>query len=396
MDGERRPNTTIGGPLASDSDYTTILNANRQRPLVQFRQASGMAVAQDESGKSRRNQNMAYDEKHTVRVSILVKALNEERLIARCLAAAVREARAVDGEVILVDSLSTDRTVEVARSFPVRIVQFARAGDRCCGAAVQLGYQFAAGEYLYVVDGDMELQPGFIECALALLEDEHEVAGVGGRLVDTQVNTTADERRSRAALRRSRRSDVDHLSGGGLYRRTAVESVGYLAHRWLPAFEEAELGFRLRAAGWRLIRVPELAVLHTGHSENDWGMMRRLWYGRRHHAAGLLLRSAIGHGWFGRAAFSQWPAFVTIGLHSAAVGGAILVAGALGSVPMQWVKLEALAWAGVWMTLAVKKRSFLRAGFAALNWHLITVATMIGACGRLGDPREPVAARELT
>ena len=44
-------------------------------------------------------------------VSILVKALNEEDKIERCLASAVREAADVGGEVILVDSMSTDATV---------------------------------------------------------------------------------------------------------------------------------------------------------------------------------------------------------------------------------------------------------------------------------------------
>ena len=88
------------------------------------------------------------------RVSLLVKALNEEAKIAACLDAAVREAATVSGEVILVDSLSTDRTVEIARGFPVRIIQFANATDCGCGAAVQLAYQYARSDFVYVLDGN--------------------------------------------------------------------------------------------------------------------------------------------------------------------------------------------------------------------------------------------------
>ena len=72
------------------------------------------------------------------KVTVLVKALDEEATIAACLEAAVREAAAVNGEVILVDSLSTDRTVAIAKRFPVRIVQFVDRDDRGCAAAVQL------------------------------------------------------------------------------------------------------------------------------------------------------------------------------------------------------------------------------------------------------------------
>ena len=220
--------------------------------------------------------------KATVRVSILIKALNEEARIGDCLAAAVREARSINGEVILVDSLSTDRTVEIASRYPVRIVQFFRLEDCGCGAAVQLGYQFAKGDYIYV----------------------------SGKLVDTHIRTAADARRAQTVGNLSERTEVDHLGGGGLYRGEAIESVGYLAHRWLPALEEAELGFRLHAAGWRLVRLPDVAVLHTGHAESSREMLRRLWRNRRAHAGGMFLRSAFRKAWWWLTVRNQWRYFL--------------------------------------------------------------------------------------
>ena len=46
------------------------------------------------------------------RVSIIIKALNEEKLIAETIESALRAVSRVGGEVILADSCSTDRTVE--------------------------------------------------------------------------------------------------------------------------------------------------------------------------------------------------------------------------------------------------------------------------------------------
>lgn len=330
------------------------------------------------------------------RVSILIKALNEEARIENCLAAAVREMRAVGGEVILVDSLSTDRTVELARSYPVRIVQFRHQEDRSCGAAVQLGYQFSAGEYIYVLDGDMELQIGFIRKALAVLEAEPDVAGVGGKIIDTRIRTPADARRAQTVGRLSERIEVDDLGGGGLYRREAIETVGYIAHRWLPAYEEAELGFRLRAAGWRLVRLPVAAVAHTGHYESSWGMVRRLWRNRRAHAAGMFLRSAYGKTWWWRTVQNQWHVVFTPAIHLVASGMAILLGSSLFGIIDTWLVLELSIWICLLAALSIKKRSLSLAVFSLINWHVLTVAALIGASGALADPNVPIEAREIT
>ncbi len=145
---------------------------------------------------------------------------------------------------------------------------------------------------------------------------------------------------------------MDELGGGGLYRREAIESVGYLAHRWLPAFEEAELGFRLRAAGWRLVRLPEAAVSHTGHVESSWGMVRRLWRNRRAHATGMFLRSAYRKAWWWRAVQYQWYVVFTPTIHLIVVGIAILLGGGFLDIAETWLALEL----GVWMCLLAGPR----------------------------------------
>ncbi len=57
-------------------------------------------------------------------VSIVIKALNEERHIAAAIESAIAalEGMRGDGEIILADSASTDRTVEIAANYPIKIV----------------------------------------------------------------------------------------------------------------------------------------------------------------------------------------------------------------------------------------------------------------------------------
>ena len=326
-------------------------------------------------------------------VTILIKALNEDQTIAACIEAALREGEAVDAEVVLVDSLSIDATLRKARHYAIRIVQFQHRADLGCGAAVQLGYQHARGDFVYVLDGDMVLQSGFLRRALDMLLQDEQLAGVGGKLLESQILTASDERRAQAAAQQKHPVFVDELGGGGLYRRSAIDSVRYLAHRWLPAFEEAELGMRLRTAGWRLLRLPTVAVIHTGHPENNFAMLRRLWNNRRAHAGGMLLRTALGTRWWWRACRKQWHVLLTLTIHlSAALAAGLLpTTGWLSG----FVILEAAAWLLLTSALAVRKRSLRTAAFSVLSWQFFCLAAVLGFGKSVPSPALPITSTTL-
>lgn len=332
---------------------------------------------------------------HAPRLSIVVKALNEERLIDACLRSAVSEAERFNGEVILVDSLSTDRTLQIASGYPIRIVQFESVSDRGCGAAMQLGYQFAEGDFVYLLDGDMALCPGFIEHALRYLEQFPDVAGVGGRLVDQQVNTAADRRRVAQYDSLQHEQDVQDLGGGGLYRRSAIEAVGYLAHRWLPACEESELGARLVSAGWRLVRLPCASVTHTGHKETTWQMLRRLWRNRRMHAYGMFLRSSSGKPWQWRAAKVARHVFVAPALYLLSILAAVVLSGFGVPVSESLLGCGLVIWLGVLALMALKKKDIVEAVYSIIAWHFYTVAALIGFFSPIGDPLAPISSRVI-
>lgn len=328
-------------------------------------------------------------------LSIIIKALNEEQNIAACIESAIAAVAGMDAEVIVVDSLSTDRTVEIARRYPVRIVQFVHRSECNCGAAVQLGYQFARGEYVYVLDGDMVLQADFIRSALTMLESAPHLAGVGGKLLDTRVTSPYDYRRLARAAALTQPVAVAELGGGGLYRRHAIRDVDYLGHRWLPAFEEVELGMRLRSAGWGLLRLPQVAVFHTGHAETGWRMLGRLWRNRRAHATGMLLRAALGKKWWWRALRKQKHIFVPAAGHFGSLGVAVVV-GPIYGYGIAFAAAEVAFWGPVIAGLTVKKGSLYLAAFSIVASHYFFCAAIVGCWKGLADPRLPIAARELT
>ena len=199
------------------------------------------------------------------RVSIIIKALNEENRIVAAVQSALATVETVGGEVVLADSCFTDNTVALAGAYPIRIVQLARAEQRCCGVGPQLGYQHCAGEYVYILDGDMEMLPGFLPQALDFTEAHPDIAGVGGQVVETNTTSLKYVGRVERGLSHMQAGFVDRLDMGGLYRRGAVEQAGYFSDSNLHSYEEFDLAVRLRAHGWKLQRINIDSVLYHGH-----------------------------------------------------------------------------------------------------------------------------------
>jgi len=105
-----------------------------------------------------------------LRYSLIIPAYNEERLLPRLLdsvevaRAAYAQADAV--EIIVADNMSTDRTVEIARTRGCRV---ASVEKRVIAAARNGGARVAQGEIVAFIDADSQVHPQtFVEIDRAL------------------------------------------------------------------------------------------------------------------------------------------------------------------------------------------------------------------------------------
>ncbi|AMJ62026.1 glycosyltransferase [Bosea sp. PAMC 26642] len=328
-----------------------------------------------------------------MKLTIGIKALNEERHIAAALGSAVEAAGAVGGEVILADSGSVDRTIEIAGRYPVRIVQLADPNERSCGAGAQLAFQHAQGEYFYLLDGDMVIEPGFLPAAIAFIEANPDVAGVGGHV--QEMHTQAQEFQIRAeSVRREANwlpGTVDRLDCGGLYRASAIREAGYFADRNLHAFEEFDLGARLRARGWKLARIDVPAVKHYGHAMDGYRLMWKRFRSGYSGATGEVLRGALGREHFklvlrdlghirnGIVVILWWVLLIALafapGLSPAGRLGLILAA---LLVPIGF--------------LSVRRRSIRLGLYSFVSWNAGAAGLIAGFFRKRVPPRQPLAS----
>ena len=193
-----------------------------------------------------------------VKISIIVPAFNEERLLGESLAqiksaASAFAQRGWDFELIVCDNNSTDRTAEIARAAGATIVfepvnQIARA--RNAGAAA------ATGDWLIFVDADSHPNAGlFAEVAAQISSGRCLAGGVTVRMDEKHLIAGFATWLWNCASRMGRL-----LAGSFIFCETAAfRKIGGFSNE-LFAAEELELSRRLRKLARQTNR--KIVILH--------------------------------------------------------------------------------------------------------------------------------------
>ncbi len=98
-----------------------------------------------------------------MKVSIIIPVYNEQRDIEACLSSLLAQNYS-DLEIIVVDDGSTDKTIKLAKKYPVKLFKQSHLG---AGPARNLGASHATGQILVFVDADMTFSSSFIKNLIA-------------------------------------------------------------------------------------------------------------------------------------------------------------------------------------------------------------------------------------
>jgi len=117
-----------------------------------------------------------------LRLSIVVAAHNEEKYITRCLEAIEGASEDIEHEIIVIGDRCTDRTVDEAKRFPVRIIEKDRANWRNSYAEnLEIGLGKADGAFVAIVDADIRIEPAYFKKVLAAFKGD--VVSISGRVL---------------------------------------------------------------------------------------------------------------------------------------------------------------------------------------------------------------------
>ena len=212
----------------------------------------------------------------SARADIVIPTWNRADLLARCLRA-LADLDEAPGRIVVVDNGSSDGTADMVRRDFSHVDLLELDANRGFSAAVNLGIARTDAPFVALLNNDAIVDPAWLSTAVDAF-----ASGVGS--VATSMVSAADPARLDSAgvqfrwaagprdLERghpanehgTRREVFGACAGAAIYRREALETVGLFAAEFFAYFEDVDLAWRLRLAGWTAIHEPRSRVSHIG------------------------------------------------------------------------------------------------------------------------------------
>lgn len=213
-------------------------------------------------------------------VSVVVLTKDEAANVAECLGAVVSQLRASD-EIVVIDSASRDRTVEIvedlSRSSPGVIRMLASSENLSFGAARNTGIQLAQHDVIVFLSADAAPDAGWLDELRAAIGKADIVYGRQRHAPDVESVATV----SRGLRYRHFEDSADGLperyasNVNAAYRRYAFQSLRF-DEKALGA-EDVAFAKAARLAGLRIAYAPRAVVRHkdTATLKAEWRKHRR-------------------------------------------------------------------------------------------------------------------------
>jgi glycosyltransferase involved in cell wall biosynthesis len=208
-------------------------------------------------------------------VSIIIRTYNEARHLNEVLEAiAVQERGEAELEVVLVDSGSTDGTLDIASKHGCRI-EHIRKEDFSFGRSLNVGCEAAHGDYLVFVSG--HCIPGNSDWVRNLIKPlvDGKAHYSYGRQGGNHLNKFSECR-----LFAKNFPEVSCIPQKGYFcnnGNAAIKRASWESHRFsedLTGLEDMDLGQRLLENGMKVAYVAEAPIIHI-HEESWWQIKTR-------------------------------------------------------------------------------------------------------------------------
>lgn len=231
-------------------------------------------------------------------VTVIIVNYNTVALSVECIQSVYQHTHKNTFEIIVIDNASADQSLrEIAQLYPnIRFIF--NEQNLGFGPANNQGISIANGKYIFLLNSDTLLTSDAISAFFDYMEmpSRHKVACCGGDLIKpdgsrqisfgnfpTIVEAISalgfclfykryfDRDISSGVFNYSDQiKKVDYICGADMFIRTQVlKTIGAFDEDFFLYFEDTELSFRMVEAGYDLMLIPEVKIIHFESASTD-------------------------------------------------------------------------------------------------------------------------------
>jgi glycosyltransferase involved in cell wall biosynthesis len=221
---------------------------------------------------------MAQHEK--LPISVIIPALNAAKTLALTLSS-LNNNTIRPNEILVIDALSVDETVNIAKSFNCKII---KNHLQHTAAARQIGIMESQNEIIAMTDSDCVPDPDWLERIQEHFLQDSKLDGIGGCVRLKKPVSRVQAYCGTKAVRNipQREEYIVHKGMRGrfpgsncAYRRDALMKVGGFTQSFKTHGEDIDMFWRLVDKNSRLLFDPGLIVEHLGFSTNLISLARK-------------------------------------------------------------------------------------------------------------------------
>ncbi len=205
--------------------------------------------------------------------SIVIRCCNEEQHIGRLLSGIVSQT-AVDVEIIVVDSGSTDATLAIASRYPVKILHMLPE-EFSFGRALNTGCREASGQFIVAASAHVyPVYKDWLERLLAPFSNP-QVALVYGKQRGDTITQYSEHQVFAKWFPNESNLCQDHPfcnNANAAIRRSVWEQLPY--DETLTGLEDIDWSKRAMQSGYRIVYAADADVVHV-HNEFFWQIRNR-------------------------------------------------------------------------------------------------------------------------
>ena len=220
------------------------------------------------------------------KICIVIVSYNVCQLLDECLQSVKRALRGIDGEIYVVDNLSTDGTVETLQPRHPDVHFIANKQNVGFACANNQAIRCTDSEYVLLLNPDTVVYENTLRGVLDFMDQHPEAGGAGVRMLTREGKPAPESRRAIPTpwvamlkmLGATRRYYMSHLSwdepgqieaiSGAfcMLRRKALDQIGLLDEDYFMYGEDIDLSYRLLKGGWQNWYLPLDIIHYKGES----------------------------------------------------------------------------------------------------------------------------------